>query len=430
MAAAAAIMTGVAAGALAVAAAAQASWTPIVTLTGHTWEGTSPVISVDGSGGFLMAWSGLNNKAADCYSQIQLRTRYRTGSLGSIRTLTPCGPPMDFPAVASNANGDGIVAWFRSDNHGIQARRVSPTGRIGRVITVTPSGYQSNGVAVAMSPSGLALAVWNGPNPKGGNVLGRFIAANGALGPVLQIGGGLPQTPSVVFDRTGTATVAWADASFSRALARRITPKSLGKVAVILAPTPSTAAFTTFGVPRIADDSNGDTFLLTSVNVSSKSNQVQHLVFRKWTRAGRLGPAVTVAKPVDSTALAVDGAGDAVIVWSAYISRTQSAVYGRRVSRAGTLGHAVRLGTGFLPEAAVDPIGSGIITWQSTPFDSGRLTRVYGRRVSASAGKFGALLELTSNGQYAQLAVDPAGKFGVIWEGSTIGWPVQARFGP
>lgn len=432
--AAAATVTAGAASALAIASDAQASWTPIVTLTGSTWQGNSPAVSVDKYGDFLLAWSGINNKTPNCFDYIQLRTRSRTGSLGPVQTLTPCGPPMSFPAVASSPGGYGIIAWIRGDNNAIQARPVSPAGKIGPAITVTPKYNQTNLVNVAMSPTGQALVLWEGRQTQGtgpNGILGRFITPNGTLGPVLEIGGGMSQTPSVTFDSTGTATVAWSDVSFSRAMARRITPqKTLGKTTVILAPTPATAATTSFSVPQVADDSRGDTFLVTSVNVSSKTKQVKHLVFRKWSKSGALGPAITIAKPVDGTALTADGAGDAVIAWTNYVNNTTSDVYARRISHSGTLGPAVKLGTGFLPRAAVAPAGSGIITWQSTPFDSGLPTKLYGRLVSATAGSFGPLLMLTSNGMYAQVGEDAAGKFGVIWEGSTIGYRVYARFGP
>jgi hypothetical protein len=433
MAAAATATVGVAS-ALAITSDAQASWTPIVTLTASTWQGDSPVVSADKNGDFLLAWAGINNKTPDCYSYIQLRTRSRTGSFGPVQTLTPCGPPMSFPAVASSPGGYGIVAWVRGDNHAIQARLVSPAGKAGPVLTVTPKYNQTSTVSVAMSPTGQALVLWEGRQTQGtgpNGILGRFITPNGALGPVLEIGGGMSQTPSVVFDSTGTATVAWSDVSFSRAMAQRITPqKTLGKTEVILAPAPATAATTSFSVPQIADDSSGDTFLVTSVNVSSTTRQVKHLVFRKWSKSGALGPAVTVANPVDDTALTADGAGDTVIAWSNYVNSTTSDVYARRISHTGSLGPAVKLGTGFLPRAAVAAAGSGIITWQSTPFDSGLPTKLYGRLVSATAGSFGPLLTLTSNGMYAQVAEDAAGKFGVIWEGSTIGYRVYARFGP
>ncbi len=440
IAAAGAVIAGVAAGALVAATAAQASWTPVTTLTGRTWEGVSPVISVDNRGDFITAWTGINNASSSCGDPTQIRIRYRTGRLGRVEQLTPCGPGTSFPVVASNASGYGIAAWI-SGTDTIQARRISPTGKLGPLRTVTPKYNQTSLVNVGISPTGQALVVWQGRQSRGtapDTILGRFISPASKLGRVLGIGGGTGQLPSVVFDKTGTATVGWSD-DWSKAMVRRVTPRGAGKQAVILATTPADASRTTFGVPLVADDSNGDTFVLTVVTISRKSSRSEHLVLRKWSKSGALGPKITVgtAAPTltitnvgDGPALGVDGAGNAVVAWDSALSSTRAALYGRRVSPAGKLGSKVRLGTGYLPEVVVDPAGSGLVTWQSTPYDSGLRTTVSGRRVAARAGTFGALLRLTADGEYARLAVNQAGHFGVIWVRSSTGSLIQARFGP
>jgi hypothetical protein len=99
------------------------------------------------------------------------------------------------------------------------------------------------------------------------------------------------------------------------------------------------------------------------------------------------------------------------------------------LSRTGSLGRTVRLGTGYLPHIGIAPAGLGLITWQSTPFQSGLATTIYGRHVAAASGTFGSLIKFTGDGAYAQLAVDKAGRSGVIWERSSLGSVIQARFG-
>jgi hypothetical protein len=54
---------------------------------------------------------------------------------------------------------------------------------------------------------------------------------------------------------------------------------------------------------------------------------------------------------------------------------------------------------------------------------------VYSRGVTVTSGAFNGQLTLTSNGEMADAAVSPTGKLAVIWEQSSIPWPVQARFG-
>jgi hypothetical protein len=430
-----AIMTGVAWAALAAATAAQASWTPITTLTGPRWEGVAPAISATAKGGLIAAWEGINNADPSCGNQIQMRLRSSAGKWGSVHQLTPCrGPWMIFPAVAYNANGYGVVAWLRITDDAIRAVTVSPAGKIGRVLTVTPKKNQAYFPMVAVSPAGQALVVWQtitatstGPN----GILARFISPGGALGPVRSLHASTQLVSAPVFDKTGTATLAY---TATKVYAVRFTPKGVGKSAVMLSPGAGTA----YGKPQLADDSDGDTFVLVPLNVTTKSRYKEHLVVRRWSKARVLGKAITVGTAAstvtvtniaDGPALAADGAGDAVVVWNSALSSTRAAVYGRRLSRGGSLGPAVRLGTGYLPHIAIDRAGRGLVTWQSTPYQSGRVTTIYGRHVTATKGTFGSLLKFTTDGAYAQLAVDNAGRCGVIWERSSLGSIIQARFG-
>jgi hypothetical protein len=430
-----ATMAAVAGAALGVATAAQASWTPIRTLTGPTWEGVDPAISANAKGALITAWEGINNADPSCGNQIQIRLRSAAGKWGRVHQLTSCrGPWNIFPAVAYNATGYGVVAWLRTTDNAIQAVTVSPAGKIGPVRTVTPKNKDAYFPMVAVSPAGQALVVWEtihatatGPN----GILARFISPRSALGPVRFLGASTQLVSAPVFDKTGTATVAY---TATKVYAVRFTPKGVGKPAVILSP----ATGTSYGKPQLADDSIGDTFVLAPQNVTTRTSQKEHLVVRRWSKTRALGKAITVGTAAstvtvtniaDGPALAADGAGDAVVVWNSALSSTRAAVYARRLSHTGSLGHAVRLGTGYLPHIAIAPAGLGLITWQSTPFQSGRVTTIYGRHVTATKGTFGRLFKFTTDGAYAQLAVDRAGRSGVIWERSSHGSIIQARFG-
>jgi hypothetical protein len=431
-----ATITGAAGAALAVATAAQASWTPIKTLTAPDFEGIDPVIAANARGGFITAWEGVDNADPSCNSQIQIRLRSSAGKWGRIHQRTPCrSPTMIFPAVAYNATSYGVVAWLRTTDDAIQAVTVSPAGKIGRVLTITPKTNEAAYFPmVAVSPSGQALVVWEtvyatttGPN----GVLARFISPGGALGPIRFLGASTQLVSAPVFDKTGTATVAY---TAPKVWAVRFTSKHVGKPAVILSP----ALGTSYAKPQVADDSNGDTFVFAPQNVTTKSRYGEHLVIRKWSKRRALGKAImvgayastaTVTNFPDGPAMAADGAGDAVVVWNSALSSTRAAVYGRRLSHTGSLGRRVRLGTGYLSHIAIAPGGFGLITWQSTPYQSQQVTTIYGRHVTATRGTFGRLIRFTTDGAYAQIAVDKAGKSGVIWNGSPAGPVAQARFG-
>jgi len=421
----------------AVPPSSQASWTPTAAMTADGWQGSSTVVSTDAAGDFLSAWSGINNKTPGCYNYIQIRIRSHTGELGPVQTLTPCGPPMFFPRVASAADGDAIVAWIDTKTSAVEARRVSPGGQLGPLLTVTPPNAQALSVSVAMSPTGLALVAWDGQP-----TAARFISANSALSAVLTIGSGGATAPALAFSSSGAATLAWTANGYAEAVATRITPAGLGPFTVI----EGTAGGTVYGVPEITDDSNGNTYLLTRASASSGGRTTSRLLLREWSASGSLGPSVQVANPVQSGtlaidgSLAVDGAGDAVVAWSSYLSDSASSVYGRHVSSAGNLGPVVRLGSGFAPAVVADPAGAGLVYWQSTAppgppgtvtsGNSGAPTTLYSRGVAVTSGAFSDLMTLSPNGETPDAAVSPTGRFAVVWEQSTIPWPVQARFSP
>lgn len=411
--------------------AAHASWTPVVTMTANRWEGEAPpAVAVDRYGDTLLAWAALNENGQNghpCYHQIQLRIRSRRGKLGPIKTLTPCGPEMDWPAAAIDDGGNGVVAWVRNDNLAVEARRVSRTGKLGPLLTLTPKGdgdYTT--VRVAMSPTGEALVVWAGlQNAGSSGVQARYIAANGSLGPMRILGSGPLDQPSVVIGRNGTATVAWADENFQRVVAKRLTPRHVSGLRVIMPP----AANTTYGPPPIADDNSGDTVFAIGRTVLSGNQQPTYLEVRRWSRGGRLGGVRQLASKVADMALATDSTGDSVVAWTSYLNPARPTVLGRRVSRSGALSRVIKLGSGELPAITVDPAGAGLVAWQSMP-SSSQTTRLFARSFAASTGKFRSQFTLTPDGGYVRLAESWAGKFAAIWQQSSEPWPIRARFGP
>jgi hypothetical protein len=427
----AAVVTGAVTISLLTIAPAQASWTHPVTLTGYKWQGSAaPVVAVNRYGAAILAWSAVHNNGKGCGYQIQLRIRTRSGRLGPLETLTPCGPSMAFPWAAINDHGFGVVAWVNSLGPVFEARLVSPTGRLGRLIALAPTGSVGGSVEVAMSPSGQALAVWEAIPPSGGssNIYARFIRANGVLGPLRTLGGGPGQRPNVVMGRNGVATVAWTDDGLgSRAVARRLTPTHVSPLQVIIRPGSNTLV----GTPLIADDARGDTVLVDGWDVIHGSRQRQFLGARMWSHSGKLGRLRQLAKNDVEVALATDGAGDSIVSWSSYVTATRSAVFARRVSRTGAVGRVVRLGRGYYPAITVDPAGAGLVDWQSVPVNSNTapVSQVYARRFSVPTGRFAPQFTLTKNGSYAALGENWAGKFAAIWIRSEP-WPIQARFGP
>jgi len=103
-------------------------------------------------------------------------------------------------------------------------------------------------------------------------------------------------------------------------------------------------------------------------------------------------------------------------------------IFGRRISRRGSLGPITRLGTGDRPAIAVDDNGAGLAVWQG-PSDSLGVSKAYARRF-ASSGAFGPLRTLSSDGRVVRVASSPLGRFFVIWQQSSYPYAIRGRFGP
>lgn len=433
----AAVGTSVAVGLLAMAGAALASWTPIVTVTAPGWEGLSQTVAVDRYGDALLAWSALGFGTSGPIYAVQVRTRSRTGVLGPIETLSTPANAGPFLDAAISGDGAGVVAWASLGPGPVLARQVSASGKLGPLLTLTPPGVIAVNVTAAMSPTGEALVAWDGQDGYGSSVgtLARFISPDGTLGPVLAVGGGaFGALPRVVISSKGVATVAWAD--WSGAVARRLTPGSVSAPRVIMA----TGGTTSYGVGAISDDAGGDTvFAIIRVKNLSNGSQQISLMARVWRQGGTLGSAEQVAPSVNDltsdVAVATDQYGNSVLAWTNYAANQQSYVYGRRVSLTGKLSTVATLGTGFAPEAITDPAGTGMAAWQTKPLPlpggiGGQLAQIYGRPFAAATGAFGPQVTLTANGDFFDLAESPAGKIAAIWQKSTSPWPARARFGP
>ena len=153
---------------------------------------------------------------------------------------------------------------------------------------------------------------------------------------------------------------------------------------------------------------------------------------RRWSRTGRLGTVLRLSSGTHnvtgSTTVASDIAGNSMAAWSQHGSTGQTLVFGRRIPATGTPGRITYLGVGDSPAVTVDDHGDGLAVWQS-PGPYTVLNKLYGRKIARSGG-FGPKILLSPNGRFAHAASTPWGHLAVIWQQSTIPWPVQARFGP
>jgi hypothetical protein len=187
-----------------------------------------------------------------------------------VNTYTPS--TQDFPAVATDVDGDFVVAWHSyaqdGDRYGIYAQRYTAAGvRRGgefRVNTHT-TGYQLN-PAVAMDADGDFVIVWESGGQEGPNNYGvfarRYNAAGVAQGGELHVNTYTTETQgsaSVAMDDAGNFVVAWRswlqDGSINGAYAQRFNAAGVPQGGEFRVNTQTTE---NQSIPVVAMDADGD----------------------------------------------------------------------------------------------------------------------------------------------------------------------------
>lgn len=220
------------------------------------------------------------------------------------------------PRVATDSDGDAIVAWEGDD--AVQVRLISRLGTMGPVINVGVGGEDPE---VAMGSTGDALVVWRYPESYVTTVLrARTVSRTGILGPVKSVAAG--------------STLISADS------------------------------------PRVAVDQYGDGVIAWDRYGSDGSDVVQA---RTMSRAGALGLTRTLsgdgATGVD---VAMAATGAAVVVWGR-ATQTSMPVEARTISAGGQVGPLRTVATlGYSPRVGMDRVGNGVIVWHGPDFVQAR----------------------------------------------------------
>src|SRR4030095_8412206 len=112
----------------------------------------------DRQGDALLVWVRTTQEYPH-YRRAQIRFRSHTGTWGSIVTVSPSDQDPRAPKVALDDDGDGVVVWHAFDgvDYRVYARRISRTGSLGSVKTLTAAGLNIYGTDVAVDPDGDAV---------------------------------------------------------------------------------------------------------------------------------------------------------------------------------------------------------------------------------------------------------------------------------
>jgi len=345
-----------------------------------------PSIASDSTGNFVVVWtsSSQDGSSDGIFGQRYAASGAPLGPEFRVNTYTPLS--QFNPDVAADASGNFVVVW-ESDyqdgsNRGVFGQRYAssgvPLGADFRVNTFT-TGEQGD-PSVAVDSAGAFVVAWDSANQDGsgaGVFAQRFASSGSPLGPEFRVNTttfAMQVSPSITSDGSGNFIVVWQGPTIGG-----LNPKAFGQ------------RYAASGAPLGVE-------------------------FRVNTTA----PGYQFVPDVAS-----DAAGNFVVVWytdDAFTGGPQDAFGQRFASTGAPLGTEFRVNTTttpvpWVPSVAMDSAGDFVVMWES-PHD-GSLIGVFGQRFASTGAPLGTEFLVntytTADQSGPAVASDSAGRFVVVW---------------
>ncbi len=267
-----------------------------------------------------------------------------------------------------------------------------------------------------MDPAGDAAAVWQGFNGVNGIIQGSARAAGGSFDAPVDVsaGGATANSPQVALDPVGDAVAVWSRSGVAQA-ATRPAGGSFG------APVGLSAASTSVSDAHVAVDTAGDAIAVW--RIFDGTNFIVQAAVRP--AGGAFGAAVNLtADGHDAFApdVAMDPAGDAVVVWFRY-NGTSQVIQAAARPAGGSFSSPVDVSQNapagsFFPHVAMDQAGDAVAVWYRS---NGSNNIVQASVAPAASGVWQTPADLSATGEdalNAAVATDPAGDAVAVWQRS------------
>jgi hypothetical protein len=332
-----------------------------------------------------------------------------TGSGEPVDVSAP-GVDIEDVGIATNAAGDGVVAWNQTDRRSGVERLVA---RFGPGLTGAWAGPQFfarsdvgllRGPLVALTPDGTSYVLWM----RGHRVLVSAAARDGAFSRarVVATGDISLENVAVAASPEGTVMIVWVQTINGRDALRAVTRSSLlgwGAPQLISRSSPQR----TLGAPQIVFDGRGKATVVwarsgppvSAIPAAHTSRLPTKDEIRAAVRrpSGRFGGTQVVSNPridADEAAVAINDRGDALIAWVSLTDerRVRFRVGGARRNGSGRFARPTWLSPPKVDASAagavIDADGRALVTWRVPSSKYGRdgcnCFQVQGRAQSAS----------------------------------------------
>ena len=360
------------------------------------------------------------------------------------------------PMITSDGAGGAIVTWYdkrSGSNYDIYVQRVNASGAVlwtpDGVALCTATGDQVY-PQITSDGAGGAIVAWQDTGSVNWKVYAQRVDALGAAqwttdGVALCAATGDQQSPQIISDGAGGATVTWYDNRTGNA---DVYAQGLNASGAIQWPTDGVALCTATGdqsYPTITSDGAGGAIVTWQDN---RSGSYADIYAQSVNASGAVqwaanGVAICTAMGWQQyPRITSDGAGGAIVTWEDNPSGSDYDIHAQRVNASGAVqwtanGVGLCSATGFQldPRIISDGESGAIVTWMDNrsgdPFDP--KLDIYVQRVSASGTVLWktdgvALSTAPGNGAYPMITSDGAGGAIVTWYGGPSGsWDIYAQ---
>lgn len=325
----------------------------------------------------------------------------------------------DQPLLAVEQDGTAHLGWRQFDGTAsvLQGRTRSPAGTLSRSQWLSPAGEPSSSADMAADESGNAVFVWRSHQAPGGLHVRRR-TADGGLGPIQDVRTIPAEAPQVALDAEGDAVIVWWRVGSSGGgvveARRRSAAGVLGPVTTLSPPGLSAHS------PSLAVDSAGNALVVwTRYDGSVGRGFIQARSLSAGGTLGTVRDLTADTRDAHTPRVAMDAAGNAFVSWvrhdgTRYVPqlrrRSAGGAYSATQIMSAAGGHTAD------PRVAVSPAGAAIVAWlRATP--TGEILQA---RHRASDGTLGSTLTLTPEGSGliasgARVAMDPQGNAVFVW---------------
>jgi len=338
----------------------------------------------------------------------------------------------DHPQVTFDANGNALAVWEQFDGTRTNIwsnRYTAGTGWGTAALIETDNAGDAGLPKVAIDANGNALAVWHqfdGPQTSGrSNIWSNRYAASTGWGTATLIetdNAGRAVAPRIAIDANGNALAVWNqfDGTRYNIWSNRYTAGTgWGNAALIETDNAGHAQ-----AVQIAIGANGDALAVwqqfDGTRESIWSNR--YTAGTGWSTAARIEN--DNAEDAFSPEIAIDGSGNALVVWRQHIG-TLGSIWSNRYTAGTGWGTAAIIndtaGNGSHQQIAVDARGNALAVWRQ--FDGG-LTNIWSNRYTAGTGWGTAALNENNavSAHNPKIAMNANGNALAVWTHNGMLW--------